>query len=198
MKVIVIGAAGDVGRAVCAELGARHEVITVGRSSGDIRADVTDFASVQDLFRKTGAFDALISCAGEVVFAPLTEHTPETFVKGLHQKVMGQINLVFAGLDVITDGGSFTLTSGILDRDPVRKGTGAATANGALGGFVKSAAIELPRGLRINVVSPGLLDVSAEAYGEMFPGHSPVSSIEVGRAYAKSVEGAVTGQVIII
>ncbi|MEM9044734.1 MAG: short chain dehydrogenase [Pseudomonadota bacterium] len=198
MKIIVIGAAGDVGRAVCAELGARHEIITVGRSSGDIRADVTDFAAVQNLFQKTSAFDALISCAGEVVFAPLTEHTPESLMTGLQQKVMGQINLVLAGLDVITEGGSFTLTSGILDRDPVRKGAGAATANGALGGFVKSAAIELPRSLRINVVSPGLLDVSAETYGEIFPGHSPVASTEVGRAYAKSVEGAITGQVIIV
>ena len=77
-------------------------------------------------------------------------------------------------------------------------GTGAATANGALGGFVVGAAVELPRGLRINVVSPGLLEVSEERYGRFFPGHERVPSARVGRAFAKSVEGVVTGQVIIV
>lgn len=90
------------------------------------------------------------------------------------------------------------LTSGVLDRDPIRMGTGAATANGALGGFVVGAAIEMPRRLRINVVSPGLLDVSVPTYGDWFPGHEPVSSKRVGLAYRKSVEGAVTGKVIIV
>ncbi|GHE04122.1 hypothetical protein U879_01655 [Defluviimonas sp. 20V17] len=113
---------------------------------------------------------------------------------GLRQKVMGQVNLVLAGLDMISDAGSFTLTSGVLDR----AGTNAATANGALAGFVKSAAIEMPRGLRINVVSPRLLDVSAPRYGALFPGHKPVSSDDVGLAYAKCVEGALTGQVVIV
>ena len=117
---------------------------------------------------------------------------------GLRQKVMGQVNLVLAGLAVIRDGGSFTLTSGVLDRDPVRMGTNAATANGAIAGFVKSAAIEMPRALRINVVSPGMLDVSAPRYGKWFHGHKPVPSHDVGLAYAKCVEGALTGQVMIV
>ena len=117
---------------------------------------------------------------------------------GLRQKVMGQVNLVLAGLDAISDGGSFTLTSGVLDRDPIRMGTNAATANGALAGFVKSAAIEMPRGTRINVVSPEMLNVSAPRYGKWFHGHKPVSSEDVGLAYAKCVEGALTGQVVIV
>jgi len=99
---------------------------------------------------------------------------------------------------VIADCGSFTLTSGVLDRDPIRMGTSAATANGALAGFVTGAAIEMPRGLRINVVSPGMLDVSAPRYGAWFQGHKPVSSQDVGLAYAKCVEGALTGQVVIV
>ncbi len=117
---------------------------------------------------------------------------------GLQQKIMGQVNLVLAGLNVVTDGGSFTLTSGVLDRDPIRMGTNAATANGALAGFVKGASIEMPRGLRINVVSPGMLDVSVPRYGSWFQGHRPVRSHDVGLAYAKCVEGALTGQVVIV
>ena len=117
---------------------------------------------------------------------------------GLRQKVMGQVNLVLAGLDMIADGGSFTLTSGVLDRDPIRMGTNSATANGALAGFVTSAALEMARGLRVNVVSPGMLDISAPRYGEWFRGHKPVSSQDVGLAYVKCVEGALTGQLVIV
>lgn len=139
-----------------------------------------------------------MSCAGDATFAPLSDMDQEKFMFGLRQKVMGQVNLVLAGLNVISDGGSFTLTSGVLDRDPIRMGTNAATANGALAGFVKSAAIEMPRGLRVNVVSPGMLDVSAPRYGAWFHGHKPVQSCDVGFAYARCVEGSQTGQVVIV
>ncbi|MCK7615751.1 short chain dehydrogenase [Roseibium sediminicola] len=198
MKIIVVGAAGDVGQAACKELGDRHEIITVGRSSGDHRVDMADIHAVKALFDEIGDFDAVISCAGDATFAPLSELNQETFMVGLRHKVMGQVNLVLAGLEAIADGGSFTLTSGVLDRDPIRMGTSAATANGALAGFVKSAAIEMPRGLRINVVSPGMLDVSASRYGKWFHGHKPVLSQDVGLTYAKCVEGALTGQVVIV
>lgn len=196
MKIIVVGAAGDIGQAACKELGARHDIITVGRSSGDYQVDLANLAAVKVLYQKIGDVDAVVSCAGDATFAPLAELDQETFMVGLRQKVMGQVNLVLAGLDVVADGGSFTLTSGVLDRDPIRMGANAATANGALAGFVKSAAIELPRGLRVNVVSPGMLDVSAPRYGAWFHGHKPVPSHDVGLAYAKCVEGALTGQVV--
>lgn len=198
MKVIVVGAAGDIGQAVCKELSERHEIVTVGRSSGDHRVDVTDIDAVKAFYRSIGPFDAVVSCAGDATFAPLNALDQETFMVGLRQKVMGQVNLVLAGLDLIADSGSFTLTSGVLDRDPIRMGTNAATANGALAGFVTSAAIEMTRGLRVNVVSPGMLDVSAQRYGQWFQGHKPVSSLDVGLAYAKCVEGALTGQVVIV
>lgn len=198
MRIIIVGAAGDIGRAACQELGQRHEIITVGRSGGDYRVDVADFNAVAGLYQSVGAFDAVVSCAGDATFAPLEEMTQERFLLGLRQKVMGQINLVLAGQRAIADGGSFTLTSGVLDRDPIRMGSNAATANGALAGFVKGAAIELSRNLRVNVVSPGLLDVSVPRYGSWFPGHKPVASQDVGLAYAKCVEGAITGQVVIV
>ncbi len=198
MKIIVIGAEGTIGSAVCDELGSRHELIKVGRNSGDIHVDITDRSSIEAMYRKVGQADAVVCAAGSVHFGPLTELTQEQFMLGLTNKVMGQVNLVLAGFNQISDGGSFTLTSGVLDRDPVRMGSGAAAANGALGGFVVGAAIEMPRGIRINVVSPGLLEPSAKKYEGFFPGHEPVPSRRVGLAYAKSVEGAITGKVIIV
>ena len=197
-KIILIGAKGDVGRAAYEQLSAHHDVIRVGRSDGDVIADISDSASIDAMFNEVGKIDALVSTAGAVHFGPLSEFTEQQFMLGLSNKVMGQVNLVIKGMDFINDGGSFTLTSGVLDRDPVVMGASAATANGALGGFVKGAAIEMPRGLRINVVSPGLLDVSEEKFGRYFPGHEVVSSKSVGLAYAKSVDGAITGQVIIV
>ncbi len=198
MRIILVGAAGDIGQAALKELGKTHDIITVGRSSGDHQVDVADLDAVRSLYETVGQFDAVVSCAGDATFAPLVELDQQSFMFGLQQKVMGQVNLVLAGLDLISDGGSFTLTSGVLDRDPIRMGTNAATANGALAGFVKSAALELTRGIRINVVSPGLLDVSVPRYGAWFQGHIPVRSDHVGLAYVKSVEGALTGQVIVV
>jgi NAD(P)-dependent dehydrogenase (short-subunit alcohol dehydrogenase family) len=198
MKIIVVGAEGTVGRAACAELGARHEIIKVGRQSGDIHADLEDRASLEAMYERTGRIDAVVACAGKVSFVPLAEMTEEKFRVGLLNKLMGQVNLVLAGMEHVSDGGSFTLTSGVLDRDPIRKGSNAATVNAALAGFVLGAAIELPRGLRINVVSPGLLEQSAAHYPGMFPGHAPVSAKRVGLAYVKSVEGALTGKVITV
>ena len=198
MKIIAVGAGGDIGKAACKELQQRHDILTVGRSAGDYLVDISDLNAVKSLYEEVGNFDAVVSCAGDAAFVPLADMNQETFMIGLRQKVMGQVNLVLAGLDFISDAGSFTLTSGVLDRDPIRMGSNAATANGALAGFAKSAAIEMPRGLRVNVVSPGMLDVSSSRYGAWFRGHKPVSSHDVGLAYAKCVEGALTGQVVIV
>lgn len=198
MRILIVGAEGTVGRCAAAELRPRHDIVKAGRSSGDDKVDLQDEASVRAMYEKLGPVDAVIACAGHIHFGPVAEMTPAQFRKGLDGKLMGQINLVLLGLQHLNDGGSFTLTSGVLDRDPVRRGAAGAAVNGALGAFVKAAAIEMPRGIRINAVSPGLLQDSVKKYEGFFPGHEPVSSARVGLAYAKSVEGALTGQVIII
>lgn len=198
MKIILVGASGDVGQAAYAALSKEHDVIRAGRHSGDVTVDIGDSSSINAMYDEVGAFDALVCTAGNAHFAPLSDHTKATFRIGLENKVMGQINLVLLGMNRISEKGSFTLTSGVLDRDPVVSGTGAATANGALAGFVTGAAIEMPRGLRINVVSPGLLETSEARYGAFFAGHERVSSEKVGRAFAKCVDGALTGQVVVV
>jgi NAD(P)-dependent dehydrogenase (short-subunit alcohol dehydrogenase family) len=131
-------------------------------------------------------------------FGPVDGMSGEQFMKGITHKVMPQVNLVLEGIAHVNDGGSFTLTSGVLNRDPIRGGACAAAANGAVDDFVFGAAIDMPRGIRINSESPGLLQNSVERYKGAFPGHDPVSSRRVGLAYCKAVEGAVNGQVIVI
>lgn len=198
MRILVAGAAGTVGQAAVKELARRHQIVTAGRSSGDVTVDLMSEDSVRAMYEKVGKVDAVVATAGHVHFGPLAAMTPEQFRKGLNDKLMGQVNLVLLGHAHVNDGGSFTLTSGVLDRDPVRAGANAAAVNGAIGAFVRSAAIEMPRGIRINAVSPGLLEESAQKYDGFFPGHEPVSSARVGLAFAKSVEGGLNGQVIIV
>jgi NAD(P)-dependent dehydrogenase (short-subunit alcohol dehydrogenase family) len=198
MRILIVGATGTVGKAAAAELGRRHEIIRAGRSSGDVTVDLMDEDSIRAMFKSAGKLDAVVATAGHTHFGPLAKMTAADFRKGLDDKLMGQINLTLIGQHLLNDGGSITLTSGVLDREPIRQGANAAAVNGALGAFVRSAAIELPRALRINVVSPGLLEESVKKYDGFFPGHEAVSSARVGLAYAKSVEGAITGQVIIV
>ncbi|AZC48936.1 short chain dehydrogenase [Pseudomonas chlororaphis] len=198
MKILLIGANGTIGSAVDKELSQRHEVIRIGRTSGDFQVDISDNASIRALFEQTGKFDALICAAGNVTFAPLGEMNAQHFALGLQDKLMGQVNLLLIGREFANDGASFTLTSGILNRDPIRSGASAALVNGAIDGFVRAAAIELPRGLRVNSVSPTVLVEAMDSYAPYFRGYKPVPGADVALAYAKSVEGLQTGQTYIV
>jgi hypothetical protein len=121
--------------------------------------------------------------------------SPEQFRRGLDDKLMGQVNLVLSARDYLNDGGSFTLTSGIVGAAPIREGASAAAVNGAIEGFVRGAAIELPRGLRINAISPTMLEEARESFGPYFRGFEAASGARVALAYSRSVEGAETGRV---
>jgi NAD(P)-dependent dehydrogenase (short-subunit alcohol dehydrogenase family) len=198
MRILVVGGEGTVGRAAIGDLKTRHEIVTAGRNSGNINVDVMDEASVLAMFKAAGVVDAVITTTGHTHFGPVAEMTPTLFRKGVDDKLMGQINVALIGQHYVKDAGSITLTSGVTNRDFIRKGANASSVNGALDDFVRGAAIEMPRGIRINVVSPGLLEDSAVKYDGFFPGHISVSASRVGMAYTKSVESALTGQVIVV
>jgi len=198
MKILIVGASGTIGRAVAFELGQRHEIITGGRTTGDLQLDLTDNESIRTAYEEAGPLDAVVSTAGSVKFAPFEEMQAEDYAIGLEDKLMGQVNLVLIGRQYVSEGGSFTLTTGVLDRDPIRQGTSASMVNGAINAFARAAAIEMQRGQRINVVSPGVIEEAMGAYGSFFRGFEPVPAARAALAYAKSVEGAQTGQVYLV
>lgn len=197
MKILVVGGnSGTIGKTVANRLKEKHEVITAGRNSGDINVNIDDAESIKKMYAETGKVDAVVCCAGATKWAPFDEMSEEDFYVGIKSKLMGQVNLVRMGRDFVNEGGSFTLTTGILADDPVLGTTNAAMVNNAIHGFVVAVSQELKNSLRINVVSPGLVEDSAERLGDAFPGHIPVPMDMVAAGYVRSVEGWKTGEVI--
>lgn len=192
-KILVIGASGTIGRAAATALEADGDVIRASRSSGQ-QVDLEDRASLRALLERVGTVDAIVNCSGAVPFKPLPELTAEDFEAGLRGKSLTQISLVTEGLDHVADGGSFTLVTGILTQHPVPASVAASTANGAVEAFVSTAANELPRGLRINAVSPNVLREST-GHHAAFAGFTQVPAAEVAQAFVRSVHGIETGQV---
>lgn len=195
MKIVLFGtgAIGSAVKDVLVEQG--HEVVTVGRKSGDRQADMTDIASLTALFRDLGTFHAVASAAGEVFGAPLEKATDENWAKSIAGKGMGQINLVRAALPFIADGGSFTLVSGVLTEEPIPGGTLGRTINNMVEGFVKGAATEMPRGCRINCISPTVLTESTH-YHPYFVGYPPVPAREVALAYLRAIANPLNGRIL--
>ncbi|WP_341908428.1 short chain dehydrogenase [Fluviicola taffensis] len=195
MKIIMVGAFGTMGEYLSKAFENEHEIIKVGTKSGDVQVDITSTESIENMFRQVGEFDALISTAGPSYVGPWETLTNETFRKGVDGKMMGQINLVLIGQRYINPKGSFTLITGALSHDPQLNFANASAANGAVDGFVRAAAIELKNGIRINAVSPTVIENSPQ-YFPYFPGDVPVTMRELEFAFRKSVFGANTGQVI--
>ncbi|MGA2793998.1 MAG: short chain dehydrogenase [Roseiarcus sp.] len=200
LRILVVGASGTLGRAIVSELGARHEIIAAGSKSGDVRVDIGDPASIMPALAAAGPLDAVACAAGAVNFAPLGAITPASATEsvyglGLANKLMGQVNLTLAARDALRDGGSITLIAGILADQPIAQGSSASMVNGALEAFARAAAIELPRGLRINVVSPTVFVESMEGYAPFFRGFEPVPVAKAALAFSRSIEGRQTGQV---
>jgi NAD(P)-dependent dehydrogenase (short-subunit alcohol dehydrogenase family) len=195
MRAVVIGT-GTVGTAVQKALAEKgHEVVSVGRKSGAIHADISDMESLKALFGKLGSFDAVANAAGDVFPGPLEQTTDEQWANSIASKGMGQINLVRAALPYIADKGSFTLISGVLTDEYTHGGAIGTTINHLVEGFVKASAVELPRGVRINCVSPTVLAESV-AYHAYFTGFIPVPAWEVAQAYLRAISTPITGRIL--
>lgn len=196
--VILIGAPGKMGQAALTGL-CKHKVITAGRS-GDVDhiVDITSEASITALYEKVGHFDALVNTVGLCEYETFADMSEAQWMTTIMSKMMGQINLVRIGQKYIADGGSFTLISGILNVKPIPFAIADATTSGAIDTFAKCASLEMPRGTRINVVNPTVLEEAWDVYGEMMPGFQPVPSKLVGKAFERSVDGFITGEVIFV
>ncbi|RAJ00252.1 NAD(P)-dependent dehydrogenase (short-subunit alcohol dehydrogenase family) [Chitinophaga skermanii] len=197
MKIIIVGGSGTIGAHLAQSLKAdKHEVIIVGSKSGDYQVDFTKSEQIPGLFEKIGAFDALVVAAGGGYWGDFYSMTEADVYKGIQSKLMGQVNLVLEGKKHINPGGVFVLTSGVLSTEPTFGSNNLTMVNAAVNAFVVSAAIELKNDVRINVVSPGLLEDSIHSFGPVMPGFEPVPAAKVVYGYKKAIFTGISGKII--
>ena len=193
MKILIIGATGTIGKAVAANLSDQHDLITASHNSGDVRIDLSSVESIQAMFDQTGPVDAVISVAGLARFGSLADQGDDDYQLALNNKLMGQVNLLRYGRQSVNSGGSITLTSGILSRQPFPGCASVAMANGALESFVRAAALELDN-LRINVVAPAFVRETMEMMG--MDSSSGISAADTAKAYRVALEGDMSGKTL--
>lgn len=196
MKILIVGGNGTIGKRVSSHFLENDEVLVAGRTKGDVTVDLVDSKSIQQMFEKTGKLDAIICIAGEAKWADFKDLTEEDYYIGLRSKLMGQVNLVRIGQHYLNPKGSITLSTGILADDPVVKTASAAMVNGGIHSFARAVALELENGIRLNVVSLGMVEDAYDKYKDYFPGHNPIPMNKVVNAYVRSVKGKGNGEII--
>lgn len=182
MRILIIGAGGVIGKIITPALQVLHEVITVGRNNGDIIADISLPDSIEKLFREVSDIDAVVCVAGDSISYSLSAMDESKYSIGFNKKLFAQLNLVLIGSKFLNENGSFTLISGKMGEKPLKGSSGKAVVNGAVNSFVISAALEMPKGIRINAVSPSKI--------------SDISSTDLINAYLKSIDTATNGEII--
>ncbi|GAB3447330.1 short chain dehydrogenase [Actinophytocola sediminis] len=197
MRIIVVGGAGTIGRRLVPALRATgHEVVVAGRTSGEVHVDLTSHASIEAMYRAVPSVAGVVCIAAHGALDEFATLTTGALHENLRAKFYGQVDLVLTGQHHCADGASFTLTSGVFADQAWPHVTGGGVISGALHSFVLSAAIELPRGMRINVVSPTMIGDSVAAFGEHFPGMGSVPMDQLVEHYLRCVEGADSGEII--
>ncbi|WP_437370994.1 short chain dehydrogenase [Maribacter litoralis] len=196
MKILIIGGNGTIGKTVVSHFEEKNEILIAGRTNGDVNVDIADSSSIKSMFDDIGKVDAIICIAGEAKWADFNELTEDDYYIGLKSKLMGQVNLVRIGQNYLNSNGSITLSTGILADDPVVKTTSAAMVNGGIHSFVQAVALEIENGIRVNVVSSGMVEDAYDKYKDYFPGHNPIPMKKVINGYVRSVNGKGNGEII--
>ncbi|SHJ19206.1 NAD(P)-dependent dehydrogenase, short-chain alcohol dehydrogenase family [Mesonia phycicola] len=196
MKILIIGGNGTIGKKVVSHFKEKNEIIIGGRTNGDVIVDIANSKFIKSMFEKIGKIDAIICIAGEAKWENFNKLTEDDYYIGLKSKLMGQVNLVRIGQHFLKPNGSITLSTGILADDPVVKTTSAAMVNGAIHSFVKAVTLEIENGIRVNVVSSGMVEDAYKKYKDYFPGHNPIPMKKVINGYVRSVFGKGNGEII--
>jgi NAD(P)-dependent dehydrogenase (short-subunit alcohol dehydrogenase family) len=193
-KIIIIGATGTIGKAVSDLLARDHRVIRVGKQYGDLNVDLRSKASIENLFKKCGRVDGVVCTAGAVRFGRVNEATDDDFIFCINNKLLLQVNLVRLAIRYLNPKGFITLTTGMLGQEPLPSTVPAAMVNAALEGFVRAAALDVKKGIRINAVSPIFINITARKMGLTDVG--TMTKAETAKAYLASVDGNMNGQVL--
>jgi NAD(P)-dependent dehydrogenase (short-subunit alcohol dehydrogenase family) len=194
MRVLIVGATGLIGGEIVKLLSPEHDIVTASRKGSDLHVDLSDKRSIESMYQQAGTFDAIVCAAGSAKFAPLAALSDDDFAFSLANKLMGQVNLVRCGVPHVSQGGSFTLTSGVLSQQPMEGSAAVSVVNAGVEAFVRCAALELRGKARVNAVSPGWVAETLESMGR--DPSQGVPAAMVAQAYKRSLGGSASGEVI--
>ena len=177
---LVVGGASGIGAAIVDRLATKNAVVhftgrragevdvvaaRFGRGVGGIVADASDASDLEraaaEAAGAAGRIDALVLNAGVSEAASLEDTTPEIFDRHFGVNVRGALLAMRTAAPLLSDGAAVVLVGSIADAmGSALYGTYAAT-KAALRSYGRSWAAELaPRGVRVNVVSPGPTDTA--------------------------------------
>ena len=193
MRILLIGATGTIGSEVARALSSGHEIVSVSRGHTAITVDIADPQSIRAMYQAAGKVDAVICAAGGARRKPLAELSDDDFDYSIRNKLMGQVNVIRYGFDHVSDNGCFIVTSGILGREPIAGSQAISLVNLGLEGFVAAAALEAPRGIRVNAVSPPWATETLQEYG--MKGMNGLPAARIATAYGEALQSSETGRV---
>ena len=193
MRILVIGAHGTIGQEIVRALSADHEVVEASRKSS-VSVDIRDVSSIRAMYTRVGVVDAILCAAGSGAWKPLDQLTEDDFGISLGYKLMGQVNVIRYGLDSVRDGGSIAVTSGILAKNPMVGSAAISLVNSGLEGFVRAAALEAPRGIRVNAISPPWVSETLTEMGQDPKGGLPAAV--VAKTYVGTLTSTSSGEIL--
>jgi NAD(P)-dependent dehydrogenase (short-subunit alcohol dehydrogenase family) len=169
-------------------------VVEASFSRAPLHVDIADPASLRRLFAQVGTVDAIACAAGMARFVPWASATDDDWAHGVANKLMGQVNVARLGAPHVRDGGAITLTTGVLAQYPIPGGAIFTTANAAVEGFARAAAVEIGPRVRVNVVSPGWITETLVAMGmDPAPG---LPASEAAEYYIRQMDRGAAGSVL--
>jgi NAD(P)-dependent dehydrogenase (short-subunit alcohol dehydrogenase family) len=168
VRALVTGACGGIGRAVVAELGRRGAQVAACDRPGsgaaltfDLREPEAVRTGVQEAVAALGGLDAVVANAGVVDTIHRAERFPhEAWAGDLETNLTGAFLVAQAAFPALAESGSAAMVLvSSASAETGLPGQAAYTASKAgLVGLARTLAAEWgPRGIRVNVVMPGLI-----------------------------------------
>jgi 3-oxoacyl-[acyl-carrier protein] reductase len=187
---LVIGGSGGIGKATCLQLAkngfdiaihyhknkdlaeeVREKIALLGVKAITVCADINDFSSVEDMVakvdRKLNNITTLVNCTTlSIPTIKFGELEWETIQNHFSLNIKGSFNVLKCVVPIMEkhNYGKIINLSTLAIEKPTPGWLHYITAKSALVGFTKALAVELaPKGIRVNLVSPGMTDTELVA-----------------------------------
>jgi NAD(P)-dependent dehydrogenase (short-subunit alcohol dehydrogenase family) len=140
-------------------------VAELGPNATGVPGDVANLADLDRLFatikQQKGRLDIVFANAGVATDTPIATVTEADYDRHFDINVKGALFTVQKALPLLRDGGSIILTSSIVGSKGIPGRSVYSATKAALRSFARVLAAELKdRKIRVNAVSPGLIDTA--------------------------------------